>query len=185
MKILIALTALALIFSGCDDKKGAQSRDNAKSAPASNLEQSGKIEIQKAGEPVKQDNSQFIIYDITGQKKVRFGLDEDNNVTRAVGAIAMVRSPLQSINLKLVKGKLSKNFILKCSACHDDYANGIIGPSLLSKSGDEIFSMIKAYKNKEKKNALMNDLVLQMSDEEVRALADEISAFNEQFRRAK
>ena len=31
----------------------------------------------------------------------------------------------------------------------------------------------------------MNDLVLQMSDEEVRALADEISAFNEQFRRAK
>ena len=116
---------------------------------------------------------------------MRFGLDEDNNVTRAVGAIAMVRSPLQSINLKLVKGKLSKNFILKCSACHDDYANGIIGPSLLSKSGDEIFNMIKTYKNKEKKNALMNDLVLQMSDEEARALADEISAFNEQFRRAK
>lgn len=185
MKILIALTALALIFSGCDDKKSAQSQDNAKSAPAGNLGQSGKIEIQKASEPVKQDNSQFIIYDITGQKRVRFGLDEDNNVTRAVGAIAMVRSPLQSINLKLVKGKLSKNFILKCSACHDDYANGIIGPSLLSKSGDEIFNMIKTYKNKEKKNALMNDLVLQMSDEEARALADEISAFNEQFRRAK
>ena len=94
----------------------------------------------------------------------------------------MVRTPLQTINLRLIKGRLSKNFITKCSACHDDYANGIIGPSLLTKSENEIYTMINAYKNKEKVNVLMRDLVKKMDDSESRNLAKEISDFNTQFR---
>ena len=97
----------------------------------------------------------------------------------------MVRNPYEKINLQLLKGRLSKNFILKCSACHDDYANGIIGPSLLQKNKDEIYTMIRAYKHKEKVNVLMKDLVLQMSDEEIMSLAKEIDEFNEQFRSKK
>ena len=100
-----------------------------------------------------------------------------------MGALAMVRSPLQSINLKLIKGQLSKDFIVKCSACHDDYANGIIGPSLLNKTSDQIYDMIAAYKSKQKANPLMKDLVRGMDDAQIRALANEISEFNEQFRK--
>ena len=95
----------------------------------------------------------------------------------------MVRSPLQSINLKLIKGQLSKDFIVKCSACHDDYANGIIGPSLLNKTSDQIYDMIFAYKNKQKANPLMKDLVQTLDEAQIRALANEISEFNEQFRK--
>ena len=95
----------------------------------------------------------------------------------------MVRNPLQSINLKLVKGRLSKDFIVKCSACHDDYANGIIGPSLLNKTSDQIYDMIIAYKSKQKANPLMKDLVQTLDEAQIRALANEISEFNEQFRK--
>ena len=84
-----------------------------------------------------------------------------------------------------MRGRLSKDFIVKCSSCHDDYANGIIGPSLLNKSGDEIYDMIIAYKNKEKANVLMRDLVNSMDESEVRALAKDISDFNAQFRSKK
>lgn len=99
--------------------------------------------------------------------------------------MALAKTPLQSINKALLKGHLSKNFILKCSSCHDDYANGIIGPSLLSKTSDEIYAMIRAYKDKSKKNVLMSELVSQMSDDEIRAFAKEISEFNAQFRGEK
>ena len=42
--------------------------------------------------------------------------------------------------------------------------------------------MINAYKNKEKVNILMRDLVKKMDDSEIRNLAKEISDFNTQFR---
>jgi len=67
--------------------------------------------------------------------------------------------------------------------CHDDYANGIIGPSLLNKTSDQIYDMIFAYKNKQKANPLMKDLVQTLDEVQIRALANEISEFNEQFRK--
>ena len=42
--------------------------------------------------------------------------------------------------------------------------------------------MINAYKNKEKVNVLMRDLVKKMDESEIRNLAKEISDFNAQFR---
>ncbi|MBE2983901.1 hypothetical protein CCAL9344_00860 [Campylobacter sp. RM9344] len=187
-KFLCCLAAFTLLC-GCDSGKGsegkiAQTKQSAQAELVTN--QAPAIEIQKASNhnTKQKDNSDFFTYDIHGQKRVSFGLD-DSNVSRSVGALAMVRSPLEVINLKLIKGQLSKEFILKCSACHNDYANGIIGPSLLTKSSDEIFNMISAYKNKEKANVLMKDLIKNMSDTEIRSLADEISNFNEQFRKGK
>ena len=85
----------------------------------------------------------------------------------------------------MLRGQLSKNFITKCSACHDDYANGIIGPSLLDKTSEQIYDMIIAYRTKTKANVLMADLVKSMDDKEVADIANEISQFNEQFRSKK
>jgi len=92
-----------------------------------------------------------------------------------------VRSPYEEVQISLLVRKLSKEFIVKCSACHNDYANGIIGPSLLGKNSDEIFDAIAAFKSGEKKNVLMTDLINMMDEAEIRALADEIYEFNQQI----
>ena len=76
---------------------------------------------------------------------------------------------------------LSKKFIVKCSACHNDYANGIIGPSLLGRSSDFIFDKIKKFKTDPNANVLMTDLVKRMDDKEIRELADEINRFNQEI----
>ena len=81
--------------------------------------------------------------------------------------------------------KLSKNFRIKCSACHDDYANGIIGPSLLSRDSDYIYNKIAEFKSGKKSNPLMDDLIKMMSDDEIRVLADEIYMFNKQIKEMK
>ncbi|MGP1360176.1 c-type cytochrome [Campylobacter sp.] len=179
MRLIISLVAAMLLFAGCeksDDKIKTASEQPINAATSASI----KVEKKENNQSTNKQND-FIKYDMHGEKSVKFGL-EDNNVSRQIGALAMVKSPLQTINLRLIKGRLSKNFITKCSACHDDYANGIIGPSLLTKSEDEIFNMISAYKNKEKVNVLMRDLVKKMDNDEIRKLAKEISDFNTQFR---
>ncbi len=103
----------------------------------------------------------------------------------AIDANMNVRSPYEEIQISLLVRKLSKKFIVKCSACHNDYANGVIGPSLLGKNSDEIFDSIAAFKSGEKKNVLMTDLINMMDEAEIRALADEIYAFNEKIKEAR
>ena len=103
----------------------------------------------------------------------------------AIDANMNVRSPYEEIQISLLVRKLSKKFIVKCSACHNDYANGIIGPSLLGKNSDEIFDAIAAFKSGEKKNVLMTDLINMMDEAEIRTLADEIYVFNQKIAEAR
>jgi len=93
-----------------------------------------------------------------------------------------VRSPYEKIQISMLVKKMSIKFMVKCSACHDDYANGVIGPSLLGKSSDEIFSAIDDFKSGKKSNVLMDDLINMMSEDEIRTLADEIYNFNEKIK---
>jgi cytochrome c553 len=100
----------------------------------------------------------------------------------AIEANMNIRSPYEKIQISMLVKKLSIKFMVKCSACHDDYANGVIGPSLLGKSSDEIFSAIDDFKSGKKSNVLMDDLIKMMDDDEIRTLADEIYNFNEQIK---
>jgi cytochrome c553 len=100
----------------------------------------------------------------------------------AIEANMNVRSPYEKIQISMLVKKMSIKFMVKCSACHDDYANGVIGPSLLGKSSDEIFSAIDDFKSGKKSNVLMDDLIKMMDDDEIRTLADEIYNFNEQIK---
>ncbi|WP_119173268.1 c-type cytochrome [Halarcobacter anaerophilus] len=81
-----------------------------------------------------------------------------------------VRSPYEKIKISLLVKKLSKDFIVKCSACHNDYANGIIGPSLLDKDSKFIYDAIMNFRNEKNKNILMSDLVKQMDKKEIKKL---------------
>ena len=173
MKKIIFL-AFLLLFTACDEKKEEQILENNKIS----------ITIKK-GLQEKNIQDKYINYDINGEKSINFSLSENNETTKTLGALALRKKALQSINKTLLKGRLSKNFLQKCSACHNDYANGIIGPSLLTKSENEIYEMIKAYKTKLKKNVLMQELVAKMPDSEIKALAKEISDFNLEFRSKK
>ena len=96
-----------------------------------------------------------------------------------------VRSPYEEVKISMMVKRLSKDFIVKCSACHNDYANGIIGPSLLNKDADFIFNSIMKFKSDKNANVLMTDLVNQMDKKEIKKLANEIYEFNKQIRDTK
>jgi len=99
-----------------------------------------------------------------------------------VDANIHIRSPYEQVQVSLIVDDLSKNFRVKCSACHSDYANGVIGPSLLGKNSDEIFNAIADFKSGKKSNPLMDGLIDHMEDSEIRELADEIYAFNQKIK---
>jgi cytochrome c553 len=101
----------------------------------------------------------------------------------AIDANLHIRSPYEHIRVSMLVKKLSKTYIVKCSACHNDYANGVIGPSLLGKDADFIFNSIMKFKSGEKVNALMTDLVKMMDEKEIRGLAEEIYQFNEEIKK--
>ena len=99
----------------------------------------------------------------------------------AIEANMNVRSPYEEIQIGLLVGELSKHFRVKCSACHSDYANGVVGPSLLAKSSDDIFNTIMDFKSGKKSNPLMDGLIDHMEDSEIREIADEIYTFNQKL----
>lgn len=103
----------------------------------------------------------------------------------AIEANMNIRSPYENVQIDMLVGKLSRTFRIKCSACHDDYANGIIGPSLLSRDSNYIYDKIAEFKSGKKSNPLMDDLIKMMSDDEIRVLADEIYEFNKEVNKIR
>ena len=100
----------------------------------------------------------------------------------AIDANMNIRSPYEEVQISLLTQKLSKHFRVKCSACHDDYANGIIGPSLLTRDADYIYKKISEFKSGKKSNPLMTDLINMMDDKEIKELANEIYQFNQKLK---
>lgn len=181
MKKSITIILSAIIFLGCSNQTNSKNDPQESNKTAT----TNSITIKKGSSANQTKSDEWVVYDINGKKNIKFGVGESNETTKSIGAIAFTRPPLQSINKALLRGQLSKNFITKCSACHDDYANGIIGPSLLDKTSEQIYDMIIVYRTKTKANVLMADLVKSMDDKEVADIANEISQFNEQFRSKK
>lgn len=155
--------------------------------------QIGKIEVvendhfKEEKVHVKKDDSnesKNFYYDYHQESKAHAQSEEESNYT-PLGAVLKARSPYEHVEVGLLVNQLSKNFMVKCSACHNHYANGIIGPSLLSKDSAYIFKTISQYKTGEKQNVLMKELIAQMDDKEIKALADEIYTFNQEVKKLK
>ena len=185
MKMLMLTLLCAFVFSGCSEK------EDKKEVNASASQQAGKIEVvqndnfkeEKVHVKAKENNvSKDFYYDYNQDKKVIKAEEEQHT---PIEAALKVRSPYEHVEISMLVSKLSKTFILRCSACHDDYANGIIGPSLLSKDSAYIYGTIAQYKSGAKKNVLMKELVMQMDDKEIKALADEIYTFNQQIKKLR
>lgn len=185
MKTIVSVLLCALALTGCGEKK--ESGNTAASEPME-VTDGSKIAVSSGKTRSDSDSvtSQFVTYNLEGERIVRLSPDgEDNATTRQIGAVVTIKNQYDQLSADMLKKKLSQNFIRKCSACHNHYANGIIGPSLLTKSEKEISNMISAYRSGTKKNVLMVQLVKQMDDKEINALAKEIAEFNKEVRDKK
>jgi len=201
----IASTFLVLVgFSACGDKKESDEKSDtvvsSKSASSPQIEvvankneyalkvKSNKEDIEKG----KSANKNSFYYDY-GEKS-----EYDQNAQPAnkdasvrvrprtvLDAQMHIRSPYERVQISLLSRQLSPTFRLKCSACHDDYANGVLGPSLLGRDADYIYNKIIAFKTGKKKNVFMNDLIHNMSDKEIRAIAQDIYTFNLQIQKIR
>ena len=175
----IALLASLLIMSGCEKKETP--KEVAQEAPTAKIKiTQGAVKEQKATQTQSKDKGQFY-YSYNKAKKEQTQEDEGRFTT--LGAYRHVRTPYEKVQISLLVNKLSHDFLVYCSACHDDYANGVIGPSLLGKSGDYIYQQLIDFKTGKRKNVLMKQLVDRLSDEQLRHLADEVAQFNKKVQK--
>jgi cytochrome c553 len=200
MKLRIFISSLMLlsVFTACGNN---DSEDNAKkevdvtSASTPKIEvvenkNSHEIKVQekkKTKLQVKDGKAYYYDYNIKSEYDQNAQpANKDASVRvkprTAIEANMNVRSPYEEVKVSLLVRKLSKKFIVKCSACHNDYANGIIGPSLLGKDADFIFDKIADFKSGKKSNPLMNDLINLMSEKEIRDMAEEVYKFNQEIK---
>lgn len=193
IKNILFLFAISLLIGGCGEKKEEKSglkivekqeplkieieeNKNAKEIKvALNNEKSEKNETYYFNYGIKSEydpNAKPANKDASVREKPRTSID----------ANLQVRSPYEKIKVSMLVKRLSKEFIVKCSACHNDYANGIIGPSLLNKDDKSIYESIMKFKNNEDANVLMTGLVNQMDEESIKRIATEIYEFNKQIK---
>ena len=182
--------ATSILMTGCSDNKGEQESSQKAAAPVSassieivENENIGEIKVKEKGRDANLSKSYYYDYNIkSAYDQNAMPANEDASVRAkprtSIDANMNVRSPYEEVQVSMLARQLSKKFIVKCSACHNDYANGVIGPSLLGKDSDFIFDSIMKFKSGENENVLMTDLIKMMDDKEIRAMADEIYQFN-------
>ena len=196
MKLKVESTLLAfglaasVLMTGCGDNKSSEESSQKTAAPVSAAaieivanENIGEIKVQEKGRDANLSKSYYYDYNIKSAYDQNAKPANEDASVRAkprttIDANMNVRSPYEKIQVSMLARQLSKKFIVKCSACHNDYANGVIGPSLLGKDSDFIFNTIMKFKSGEKENVLMTDLIKMMDEKEIKAMADEIYQFN-------
>ena len=172
-------------LTGCG-KKEEKEASKTQSAPTAKIKvtEGAVKETAKDTEKGKQNSGQFY-YSYNQESQKKGFTDEPPKERTTIDAYLHIRSPYERIRVELMIKKLSKDFIVHCSACHDDYANGVIGPSLLGKSGDFIYKRLIDFKTGKRKNVLMKQLVSQIPDSKLKKIADEIAAFNAQLQKMR
>ena len=192
---LLAISSILLFFIGCGDKPKEDKRSSAITTTTA-----PKIEV------VRNDNAQAI--KVKEKKKTKLNVKDgkayyyDYNVKSEYNQNAQpankdasvrikprtvldanmhIRSPYERVQVSLIVKQLSRDFKLKCSACHDDYANGVVGPSLLGKDSTYIYNKIIDFKTGKASNPLMDDLINMMTDKDIKMLSLEISEFNKKI----
>lgn len=177
---IFPLSITLFLFNGCSEKKSKTQTDEAKT-PAGIVVTEGVVEELKKSDKSKENSGQFY-YAYNKEKKEGSYNSEASKTRTELDAYRDIRSPYERVQITLMIKQLSPDYRLLCSACHDDYANGVIGPALLDKNASFIFKNITAFKTGEKKNALMKELVTRIDEERLKSIAKEIERFNTQIK---
>ena len=204
MRRIIETALLTVLFIGCGDSTPQKQEAKMQEADATQIKvtqgEKRVAEVEKKHTKELNDDKKGFYY--TYNEKSEEDHSEDETFTRVdaqkrvknkvVDGKVAVReknhkeaTPYQYVRIDLLKSALSHDFMVKCSACHDDYANGIIGPSLLDKDASYIFQKIMQYKVDPTKNILMYELVSQMDEKSIQKIADEVAEFNKEIRALK
>ncbi len=172
----------ALLMGGCSEKKeendkaNEQSRSQTATPKIEVVAGENKIKVEeKKDKQLQSENAQSYYYSYKDKQEP----SSSSQHRSSVDAYTHIRSPYERVQISLISKQLSKKFRIRCSPCHDDYANGVIGPSLLGKSADYIYNKIIAFKTGKKDNPLMSELIKPMSEEEIKEIANEIYSFNQ------
>jgi cytochrome c553 len=86
---------------------------------------------------------------------------------------------------------VSQSFKSKCSSCHGVNGSGmqngkkLMGPKLFGQSADAIYQQLVDFKAGRKENMIMKGLLIKLSEEDLRILADEIGEFPTRAEEAK
>ena len=176
---IAALVITAVLVTGCGDKKESGKSSSAASGEGIKVVR-GAVKKGDVSEAGKQNSGQFY-YSYNEEKKNGDYNSEESKVRTTLDAYLNIRSPYERVQIEMMIHKLSKDFRIKCSPCHDDYANGVIGPSLLDKNGTFIYDKLLAFKSGKEKNVLMKQLVSRIEDKDLEKIADEIAKFNKQI----
>ena len=201
LKKYILTVVVASLLVGCGDSKPVEKKVAIEEADVSQIKVTqGKKRDEKAvskhAKELKNDKKGFYYSLNVEDERVDdtyTRLDAQKRVKNKVvdGKVAVVEkeskteNPYEYVRIDLLKSALSHEFMVKCSACHDDYANGIVGPSLLTKDSDYIYKKMMEYRADPKKNIFMYELVNKMSEEELKTMADEVAKFNKDVRAIK
>jgi len=73
--------------------------------------------------------------------------------------------------------KVSLMYKKRCASCHGINGEGIIGPKIIGQSSEVLYKKLLDYKAGRTENAIMKGLLLNLTKEELKTLADEIGRF--------
>ncbi|MCB4759833.1 MAG: hypothetical protein LGB58_03830 [Sulfurovum sp.] len=171
---------MVVLFMGCEEKNKvdelkAVQQNSSRITVTENVVGSLKKETKN-----KENSGQFY-YSYNKEKKKDKYNAENSKVRTTLDAYREIRSPYERVQVTLMIQQLSPDYRLLCSACHDDYANGVIGPALLDKNASYIYDQIIAFKTGKKENPLMKELVSRIGENRLKAIAQEIERFNRQI----
>lgn len=175
---LIFGLATALLFVGCSGESSSSKKESKEAV--------GKIEVtEDAVKALKKEdkskaNSGQFYYSYNKEKNNSYNSEASKARTK-LDAYKAIRSPYERVQITLMIKQLSPDYRLLCSACHDDYANGVVGPALLDKNSTYIYNQIIAFKTGKKKNELMRELVTRIDEGRLKAIAKEIERFNREI----
>ena len=187
--IFTCIVSGTLLFTGCGEKEKKEETVK-KEAPATIKVTKNVVKKSTKKEISKENGGQFYYsYNKEDKSKEAKAIDKYNSETSktrtTIDAYLNIKSPYERVRITMMIKQLSKDYIIKCSACHDDYANGVIGPSLLDKDKDFIYQRILDFKTGKRKNVLMKELVSQIDDKQLESMAQEIANFNKQIRKMR
>ena len=180
--MIFSLGTVLLLLSGCGSEKTKTQTDEVVNS-AGIVVTEGAVQTLKKETNSKENSGQFY-YSYNKEKNKEAGQynADTSKVRTKLDAYRDIRSPYERVQITLMIQQLSPDYKLLCSACHDDYANGVVGPALLDKNATFIFKQINAFKTGEKKNPLMKELVNRIDERRLKAIAKEIERFNREIK---
>ena len=176
--ISIICTTLIIVGCGSSDKESENNKATQASEPKIVVTQNAvntKVDKKKS-----EENSGQFYYSYNKEKNSTYNSNDTKRRT-TIDAYLNIRSPYEKVRITMMIKRLSNDYIIRCSPCHDDYANGVIGPSLLGKDSEFIYNRIMEFKSGKKKNVLMKELISQIDDKKLKSIANEIANFNKEI----